>query len=202
MRMLDITRSKLRTNLLLYFFTNTQAKLHLRDIAERLSEDPGNLSRELNRLSHEGLFLVEEVGRQKFFSLNKEYGLFNEIKSIVLKTVGLPIQLSHIVEVDKNILLAFIYGSFASNETSIDSDVDVILIIKGLKFTEDRIQKEITSLERMLDREINWSYFPLKEWMCKIRQGESFVTNILSRPIIILKGDEQELRRLSSKRTA
>jgi predicted nucleotidyltransferase len=198
--MLDINRSKLRTNLLLYFFTNPQAKLHLRDVAERINEDPGNLSRELNRLSHEGLFLVNEVGRQKYFSLNKDYGLFNEIKSIVLKTIGLPVQLSHIVEVDKNILLAFIYGSFASGETSIDSDVDIILIIKGLKFNEDHLQKEIASLEQMLDREINWSYFPQEEWISKIRQGDSFVTNILSRPIIILKGDEQKLRGLSSQR--
>ena len=71
MRMLDITRSKLRANLLLYFFTNPRAKLHLRDLAGRLIEDPGNLSRELHRLSDEGLFLVEDVGRQKYFSLIK-----------------------------------------------------------------------------------------------------------------------------------
>ena len=197
--MLDITRSKLRTNLLLYFFTNPQAKLHLRDIAERLSEDPGNLSRELNRLSQEGLFLVEKVGRQKFFKLNQNYGLYNEIKSIVLKTVGLPVQLSRIIKKDKNILLAFIYGSFASNEASIDSDVDVILIIKGLKFNEDHVQKEIASLEQMIDRDINWNYFPQKEWTSKVHQEDNFVTNILSSPIIILKGDEQKLRRFSSQ---
>ena len=202
MRMLDITRSKLRANLLLYYFTNPQAKLHLRDLAGRLSEDPGNLSRELNRLSEEGLFLTEDVGRQKYFSLNKNYGLYDEIKSIVLKTVGLPIQLSRIVKAERNILIAFIYGSFASDETSVDSDIDILLIVRDSEFKDDRIQKRIALLERMLHREINWSYFPLKEWKRKIQEEDSFVSNILSGPIIILKGDEKELRRSDSKWSA
>jgi DNA-binding MarR family transcriptional regulator len=41
--MLDF-RSKARQQLLAYYFTNPTARHHLRDLAERLSIDPSNLS--------------------------------------------------------------------------------------------------------------------------------------------------------------
>lgn len=193
--MLDINRSKLRANLLGYYFTNPATRLHLRELAERLGANPGNLSRELKNLTEEGLFRAEKIGRQKFFTLNREYGLYPEIKSIVLKTIGLPVKLEQIIAEEREVLFAFIYGSFASGEASQDSDIDVILLLKSSRWDGTRIEKKISLLERELDREINWSYFPLNEWISKYRQKDSFVKNVTSAPIIILKGDEKELRR-------
>src|SRR5437879_7289197 len=80
-------RSKARQQLLAYYFTNPTARHHLRDLAERLSIDPANLSKELRRLEHEGLFGSEVSGRQKYFHLNRAYPLFQEIRGIVTKTV-------------------------------------------------------------------------------------------------------------------
>ena len=85
--MLDF-RSKARQQLLAYYFTNPTARLHLRDLAERLSLDPSNLSKELGRLEREGLFRSEVSGRQKYFQLNREYPLFDEVRKIVTKTIG------------------------------------------------------------------------------------------------------------------
>src|ERR1700723_4452546 len=85
--MLDM-RSKARQKLLAYYFTNPTTHPHLRDLAQRLSVDPSNLSKELSRLEREGLFRSEVSGRQKYFQLNREYPLFNEVRKIVAKTVG------------------------------------------------------------------------------------------------------------------
>ena len=73
-------RSNVRRRLLAYFFTNPTSRLHLRDLAERLDADPANLSKELRRLEREGLFLSEVSGRQKYFQLNRDYPLFNEVR--------------------------------------------------------------------------------------------------------------------------
>ena len=59
-----------------------------RALAERLSTDPSNLSKELRRLEREGLFRAEISGRQKYFQLNREYPLFDEVRRIVSKTIG------------------------------------------------------------------------------------------------------------------
>ncbi len=81
-------RSKARQQLLAYYFTNPTARHHLRDLAERLSIDPSNLSKELGRLERDGLFRSEVSGRQKYFQLNREYPLFDEVRKIVAKTIG------------------------------------------------------------------------------------------------------------------
>src|SRR3974390_1501445 len=81
-------RSKVRQRLLAYYFTNPAARHHLRDLAERLSTDPSNLSKELRRLEGEGLFRSEVSGRQKYFQLNRQYPLFDEVRRIVGKTIG------------------------------------------------------------------------------------------------------------------
>src|SRR5260370_19405292 len=85
--MLDL-RSKARQRLLAYFFTNPTARHHLRDLAERLSIDPANLSKELRRLEQDGLFESEVSGRQKHFHLNRAYPLFQQVRGICTKTVG------------------------------------------------------------------------------------------------------------------
>jgi DNA-binding MarR family transcriptional regulator len=54
-----------RQQLLAYYFTNPTARHHLRDLAERLSIDPSNLSKELGRLERDGLFRAEVIGRQR-----------------------------------------------------------------------------------------------------------------------------------------
>src|SRR5260370_8073159 len=81
-------RSKARPRLLAYYFTNPTARHHLRDLAEQLSIDPSNLSKELGRLEREGLFRSDVSGRQKYFQLNREYPLFDEVRNIVAKTIS------------------------------------------------------------------------------------------------------------------
>ena len=81
-------RSKTRQRLLAYYFTNPSGRLHLRDLAKQIGVDPSNLSKELTRLEREGLFRSEVNGRQKYFLLNRQYPLFNEVRSIVAKTIG------------------------------------------------------------------------------------------------------------------
>ena len=86
---MEIFKSNLRRKLLIYFFTHPDADLYLREIASVIDADPGNLSKELIKLKKEGLFLERKRGNQKYFYLNKDYYLFNEIKSIIFKKIGI-----------------------------------------------------------------------------------------------------------------
>src|ERR1700731_1094106 len=125
--MLDL-RSKARQRLLAYYFTNPTARLHLRDLAQRLSIDPSNLSRELRRLEREGLFRSEISGRQKYFQLNRAYPLFSEVRGIVTKTVGAVPLLAQSLKGVPGIEEAYLYGSFARNQQHAASDMDVLVI--------------------------------------------------------------------------
>src|SRR3989441_8644580 len=128
MTMMPGFRSKARQRLLAYYFTNPTARHHLRDLAEQLSIDPSNLSKELGRLEREGLFRSDVSGRQKYFQLNREYPLFDEVRNIVAKTIGAIHLVAQSLKKVEGIGEAYLYGSFARNQQDASSDIDVLVI--------------------------------------------------------------------------
>ena len=85
--LLHLAKSSLKKKLLIHFYTHPEASLYLREISVVLNVDPANLSRELRKLEQEGIFLAKRKGNQKYFSLNQSYPLYNELKSITVKTL-------------------------------------------------------------------------------------------------------------------
>ncbi len=73
MKIFPIANSKLRKKLIAYYFSNIEAEHYLREIASILNLDPSNLSKELNALEKEGVFISQVRGRIKLYRLNKSY---------------------------------------------------------------------------------------------------------------------------------
>ena len=69
-------------------------------------------------------------GRQKYFQLNRDYPLFNEVRSIVAKTIGAVPLLAQSLKKIEGIEEAYLYGSFARNQQDTASDIDVLLVGK------------------------------------------------------------------------
>lgn len=187
---LEITKSRLRNKILLHFFTNVDDEMYLREMALRLKEDPGNLSKELSKLEQEGIFISQYRGKQKYFFLNKAYSLFNELKSIIFKTIGIQGSLQNIINEISGIVSAFIYGSFATGKENASSDIDLCLIVKDSVFNEHNFISKIDGLGKTISREINYIYYSEEEWKKQINENDSFIINIKMGPKIILKGDE------------
>ena len=78
--------TKLRKNLLAFSFNHPEESFYVRELSGLIQEDPGNLSRELRRLEEEGIYSSRTRGNVKFYSLNRSYPLFREVKKIVLNS--------------------------------------------------------------------------------------------------------------------
>jgi predicted nucleotidyltransferase len=172
--MLDV-RSKARQRLLAYFFANPTARHHVRDLAKRLGIDPSNLSKELMRLEHEGLFRSEVNGRQKYFQLDREYPLFKEVRGIVAKTIGAVPLIAQSLKKIGGIDEAYLYGSFARNQQDAASDIDVLVI--GMP-REEPLAEAMRKLERQLGREINYTVLSRKEFESRRSRHDAFLENI------------------------
>ncbi len=81
-----LLRTKLRRKLFSYSFTHPNETHYVRELAMLINEDAGNLSRELRKLEGDGLYHSLSRGKLKFYSLNKDYPLFKELKKIILET--------------------------------------------------------------------------------------------------------------------
>jgi|SRR5579864_705092 len=175
--MLDL-RSKARRRLLTYYFTNPTARHHLRGLADRLSVDPSNLSRELRRLERVGLFRSEVSGRQKYFELNRQYPLFREVRGIVEKTIAAGPAIAESLRTVEGIEEAYLYGSFARNQQDASSDIDVLVL--GVPRGEV-LAEAVRKLERRLGREINYTVLTRKEFGARRARKDAFIESVWNR---------------------
>src|SRR6202158_5148111 len=100
-------------------------------------------------------------GRQKYFQLNREYPLFNEVRKIVAKTIGAAPLIAQSLRRIEGIDEAYLYGSFASNQQDAASDIDVLVI--GAP-REAVLAQVMLRLERQLGRELNYTVLTAKEF--------------------------------------
>jgi predicted nucleotidyltransferase len=186
----NIFKSKARKALFRLYFSNPDSEYYLRDL-ERILDIPVSIIRkELLRLEEDGIFMSKKKGNLVYFSLNKSYPLFDELKSIVFKTVGIKGLLKGVLSKIKGIETAFIYGSFAKNEESAKSDID--LFVMG-KIDENQLVKEIGKLEKVLKREINYSLYSKSDLKKKKREKDSFILDLVENPKVFIVGSENDI---------
>lgn len=186
----NIFRSKVRKELFRLYFSNPESEYYLREL-ERILDIPVSMIRkELIKLAESGIFISTKKGNLTYYSLDKSYPLFDELKSIVFKTVGIKGLLKDTFKKMKGIQIAFIYGSFAKNEERAKSDIDLFVIGK---INEDRLVAEIGNLEQILKREINYCLYTKEDLKEKKREKDPFITDLLEHPKIFLIGDESDL---------
>lgn len=85
--MLDVfITSRVRQKIVRVYAKYPDFKMHVRGLAKLIKEDPGNIQRELKRLEKVGFLLVEKQGNTKIYSTNKQFPIFKELQSIVIKS--------------------------------------------------------------------------------------------------------------------
>ena len=186
--------TKNRAELLRLFLINPDRAFYMQEIGRILGKKPGVFQRTLNNMVSEGILESEYKANARYFKVNKKYPLYKELKSIVLKTIGVRDSLREILEKIDNIKLAFIYGSFAKGKENYLSDIDLVIIGKP---DEDKLIKELDELEEQLQREINYKLYTLKDIKREVKKKDPFFQEILRDKKVMIIGDESELREIS-----
>lgn len=187
---LYISKSKIRRDLLALFFSNPSEKYYLRQLQRLLGYSAGSIRRELLKFNRDDLFITEKVGNLIYYALNTEHPLFEELKSIVFKTVGIEGAIKKMLRQFENIKYAFIYGSYAARNESASSDVDVMII--GNPDTST-LNEKIAELEGKLNRQINITLYSVSEYKRRKRSKSAFIMELLRNPKIMLIGKESDL---------
>jgi predicted nucleotidyltransferase len=190
MGLFSIKKSKLREGLLTLYVTNPNKKYYLRELERILNYSVANIRRELIKLERSGLFLRENKGNLVYYYLNHSYPLFNEFKSIIIKTSGVPKILRDVLIKFKGIRQAFIYGPFAKGEEREDSDIDILIIGK---VDEDKLIEGLSKLEQEFQREINYYIYEKEDFDRKKKTDNSFISGISKMEKIFIIGHASEL---------
>lgn len=158
--------SRIRIIIFKLFIFNPKKEYYVREIERLTGQAFEPARRELIRLESTGLLKSRISGRQKYYSINSNHILFPEIKSMILKTVGIGDTIKGLMEPRDDIRVAFIYGSYAKSTEDLESDIDLFVI--GSIFSRD-LQEIVSGIESQTKREINPTIYSAQELKAKYK---------------------------------
>jgi predicted nucleotidyltransferase len=185
--------SKVQQRVLALIFGHSDRSFYTSEIVRSVRSGTGAVERELSRLQGSGLVSVERIGNQKHYRANHQSPIFEELQSLVLKTVALtePLKKSLQPYSDK-IDAAFVYGSVAKGTDTARSDIDLAVIGNDLDYSE--LYTAAQNAENILGRKVSPIFLSADDWKRKASQKGSFVNKIGALPKVFLFGSEEDLR--------
>jgi predicted nucleotidyltransferase len=184
--------SNVQQRVLALIFGNPDSSFYTSEIVRRLHSGTGAVERELKRLQRSGLISVEKIGNQRHYRANKQSPIFEELRRIVQKTVGIkePLKLA-LAPFAEKIKVAFVFGSVAKQLDTAQSDIDLMVV--GDEITYAELYSQLQHVEEALQRPIRPTIFDVAEWNCKQSEHNSFVDRVVRQPKIFILGSETDL---------
>lgn len=198
--LLESLFGKTRRSILALLFSHVDESFYLRKILRLTGISPGAGQRELKRLSEAGIILRSLRDNQVHFQANPQCPIFDDLKSLIIKTQGVADVLRSALEpLAGSIKAAVVFGSLARGGASKESDVD-LLVVGDAAFGE--VVANIARTQEILRREVNPVVMSLKEFRSRISKGDHFLKSLMGSDVIPVLGDLYELGRVAQKRLA
>ena len=167
------------------------------ELARHLRVSPSSLQRELVSLVQAGILRQQREGKQVYFQAAANSPIFDELRSLILKTVGLADVIQQAMRPLQNrIQWCFVYGSVARAEEHAASDVD-LMIIGSVGLAE--LSAPLRRMERSLGRAVNPVVYSPQELANRVRSKHPLIADVLRSKKLFVFGDPREFERAFSK---
>lgn len=174
-----------RIKILSLFFLNPGTAYYARQLEKILKTSVGQLRYELVNMEKSGLMLSSKAGNQKQYRINTEFVIYDELKSIFLKTASIGDVIKEKIAGIRGIELAFVYGSFAGSGSHQGSDIDIMVIGEP---DEKDLHRAINAAEKQMNRSVNYSLYKREETQKRQKAGGNFIKTVFLGSKIIIKG--------------
>lgn len=152
----------------------------------------GAIQRELAKLIGAGLLTVRPSANQRRYQANPDASVYDELVSIIRKTVGLTGPLQDALQpFAEQIAFAFVYGSVAKRTDTASSDIDLMIVSDALGYAD--VMQHLDAPQQALRRPINPTIYTRDEFNVRIHDENSFLMRVLAQPKIWVIGGEHEL---------
>lgn len=173
-------------------------KMYRAEIVGLIDFAPSSVEEELAKLVKLELLLTTMDGNRRYYEANQAHPLYPELRSIVLKTVGLRDVLAQALAPDR-ITYAFVFGSLAAQTATAASDVDLMIIGDASHRT---LASALRAVGEKLSREINPHFFSIDEFLNRAAAKDHFIGDVLAKPKLFIIGNEHEFTDLVGRRMA
>lgn len=187
----DALFSKTKQRVLGVLFGDPGRSFYVSEIVSRARGGTGTVLRELARLEKSGLVNARRVGNQRHYQANAASPLFEELRSIVEKTVGLAGPIGAALRpLAPGITAAFVYGSVAKKSDTARSDIDLLIISDRLTYGD--VYPALESASAALGRQVNPTVYSTKDFRKRRAERNAFLIKVLGLPKLWVIGSEDE----------
>jgi predicted nucleotidyltransferase len=186
----DALLPKTRQRVLAVLFGQPDRTFYASELIAMSHSGSGSVQRELADLTQVGILNCTKIGNQKHYQANSGSPVFEELRGLVLKTVGLGDQLRlALASLAPQIFKAFVFGSIAKGQDSAMSDVDLLIVSDQLTYGDLFSALERTS--QTLGRRINPVIYTRKDFKKRQLSDNAFIQRVMQQPKIWLIGQEE-----------
>ena len=118
--------SKTRIKLLVRLFYNPQTRSYLRELAKEFDVSTNAIREELNLLRNTNLLKCERSGRLVYYMANQEHPLFEDLKSMVGKVMGIDRVIDGIINRLGDLERAYLIDDYAEGKDT--GIIDLLLV--------------------------------------------------------------------------
>jgi predicted nucleotidyltransferase len=190
--------AKVQQRVLALIFSHPERSFYTSEIVRNVQSGVGAVERELSKLRTSGLVSVQRIGNQTHYQANQAAPIFEELRRLVEKTIGLAEPIKKSFEpYAHGIKSAFVYGSVAKGADTADSDIDLMVIGEDLNYSD--LYKAAQNVEHKVGRKVHPLFLSREDWHRKTSDKGSVFDKISHSPKIFIIGSEKDLRSWANK---
>jgi uncharacterized protein len=187
----EILSSRIRAAIFRLLFGFDAKEIYMRDLERRSGFSIGAIQAELKKLLRLELLEKRKDGNRIYFQANKNHPLYSDLRNLVFKTNCLIDIIKDALIDSDAIKYAFIFGSFARNEETASSDID-LMVIGDL--TLRHLTGMLAGLSDKLNREINPHCLGEQDFIRRKNAGEPFINRICEESRLFIIGNENDFK--------
>ena len=167
--------SRTRAKLLYLFLENVDQAFFVREICRLINERIHSVRRELQNLDKFCLILPKNEDQKKYYRINTEFPILEELKSLIEKSKILA-QKSLNQKAQK--LEGIKYLALTGRLTE-ENDIQTDVLFIG-KVSRDAMEKFIDELKKIYRMEIRFTHFSLQEYNLRRSVTDKFLYSIIN----------------------
>lgn len=184
--------SQTRVKLLSTFLLHPEEEYFIRELTRLLSEQINSIRRELENLRRIGLVKARHKNRKKYYRIDTEFVLYNDLRSLFSKAVQGESPFVASLRTLPHVKLVLLAGSFCGTESKVD-----LLLVGDIK-------KEV--LEALLAQDaslkyVKYSIFTEADFLYRLSLKDRFVLEILNDPrhLTVLNSMQKQIEEAVTK---
>ena len=174
------------------FLLHPEEEYFIRELTRLLNEQINSIRRELENLRRVGLVKARHKNRKKYYRVDTEFVLYNDLRSLFSKAVQGESPFVASLRTLPNVKLLLLAGSFSGTE----SKVDLLLVGEVKKEVIEALLAQDPSLKY-----VKYSIFTEADFLYRLSLKDRFVLEILNDPrhLIISNTLQKQIEEATAK---